>query len=151
MNYTTINDLMEQLDGAAKLYAGALTDSVDTIMEFISIAGIPPSGSVRLDGYLQLAGQILQHRDELIQDTLAGYMWTAGDILDACGAMVRVLEAIQASVEGEEQFEGDTLTYSHREIDELIAASAAGLNVRYFYPVRETLVELFKEQVEEDW
>lgn len=150
LNYGTIGELTEQLDDVTKLYVDALTGCVDSMVEFISLTRIPPSGAVRLSDYMRIAGSMLEHRDEVIQDSFDGDVWTAGELLDACISVAVALKDLHGTVEADKQSKGGRPTYLHGEIDDLIAASLIGLINRYLHPVGTKLDEICDEQEEEE-
>lgn len=149
LNYGTIEELTEQLDDVTKLYVDALTGCVDSMVEFISLTRIPPSGAVRLSDYMRIAGSMLEHRDEVIQDSFDGDVWTAEELLDACISVAVSLKDLHEAVEADKRTKGDRPTYLHGEIDDLIAASVIGLINRYLHPVGTKLDEICDEQ--EQW
>ena len=148
LNYGTIKEITDRLDDVTKLYVDALTGCVDSMVEFISLSRIPPSGSVRLSDYTRVAGSMLEHRDEVIQDSFDGDVWTAEELLDACISVATALKGLHAAVEADKQSKGDRPTYLHGGIDDLIAASAIGLINRYLHPVGTKLDEICDEQEE---
>ena len=142
MNYGTVDDLTEQLDDITKLYVDALTGCVDSMIEFIALSRIPPSGSVYLSDYLRIAGNILEHRDEVFHDTCKGQVWTPQDMRNGCVTVAESLRKLYYAVESDEKNKAGKVESLHGGIAEMTASSAIGLINRYIHPVVAKLDEL---------
>lgn len=142
MNYGTVEELTEPLDDITKLYVDALTGCVDSMIEFIALSRIPPSGSVYLSDYLRVVGHILEHRDEVIHDTLNGDVWMLQDLVEGCINVAEPLRNLYYTATSEEKNKDGKVEHLHEGIAEMVASSAIGLINRYIHPVGVKLDEL---------